>query len=82
MNKEVVVDVRPLHPRDKHSTIFRQWDALPLGGVLKLVNDHDPKPLFYEFSAERPGESKWTYVEQGPERWVVEINRIAGRRGG
>lgn len=75
MKTEIVVDVRELVPREKHPAIFRAWDALPVGGVLKLVNDHNPKPLFYEFCAEREGEFQWHYLEEGPERWVVEITR-------
>lgn len=74
---ETVLDVCNLPPRERHPKIFATWEALPVGSVLRLVNDHDPKPLYYEFSAERPGEFNWAYVERGPERWSVEIKRIA-----
>jgi len=42
-----------------------------------LVNDHDPKPLYYQLSAENPGEFSWVYLEQGPDVWRVRIGRIA-----
>jgi len=42
-----------------------------------LVNDHDPKPLRYQFQAEHPGEFTWDYLESGPEAWRVRIARAA-----
>lgn len=67
------LDVRPIPPRDKHPTIFRTFDALEPGASFVLVNDHNPKPLFYEFQAERPEAFAWEYLEEGPEVWRVEI---------
>jgi len=77
MSQQVLVDVRSMPPRERHPKIFKAWEELPVGGELKLVNDHDPKPLFYEFRAERTGEFEWTAVEQGPEQWTVMIKRVA-----
>ena len=42
-----------------------------------LVNDHDPKPLYYQFAAERAGTFTWQDLEEGPEAWRVEIGRVA-----
>ncbi len=69
------LDVRVIPPRDKHPTIHRTFDALAAGERFVLVNDHDPKPLFYEFQAERPGAFTWTPLEQGPEVWRIEIGK-------
>lgn len=77
MNKEIVLDVRDMAPRERHPRIFAAWEALPVGAALKLVNDHDPKPLYYEFKAERSGEFEWTPIERGPDTWSVEIKRVA-----
>lgn len=77
MSEEIVLDVRNMVPRERHPKIFQAWEALPVGGALKLVNDHDPKPLYYEFKAERGGEFEWTPLERGPETWSVEIKRVA-----
>ena len=71
------LDIRPVPPREKHPTIFRTFDVLPVGGTLLLINDHDPKPLYYQFGFERPGKFEWEYVEQGPQIWKVHIKRIA-----
>lgn len=40
-----------------------------------LVNDHDPKPLYYQFQAELGPIFDWDYVESGPEVWRVTIAR-------
>ncbi|MGW5686669.1 DUF2249 domain-containing protein [Nonomuraea sp. NPDC003754] len=48
----------------------------PAGGTaFVLVNDHDPKPLYYQFAAEHPGAFTWEYLEAGPEVWKVRIGR-------
>lgn len=73
----VVLDVRPIPGREKHPTIFRTFDALKPGESMQLVNDHDPRPLRYQFLAERPDAFEWTYEEQGPEVWRVRIARTA-----
>ena len=72
----VELDVRVLPPRDKHPTIFRTFDALASGEAMVIVNDHDPKPLKYQFSAERPGTFGWTYEADGPDVWRVRIDRL------
>ncbi|MGH8402196.1 MAG: DUF2249 domain-containing protein [Gammaproteobacteria bacterium] len=41
------------------------------------MNDHDPKPLYYQFEAEHTGKFSWIYVMQGPTTWQVEIGRTA-----
>ena len=72
-----VIDVRSLVPMDRHSKIFELVNALEVGGSFILVNDHDPKPLYYQMEAEYPGQFSWSYVEQGPEVWRVEIGKRA-----
>jgi uncharacterized protein (DUF2249 family) len=42
---------------------------------IELVNDHDPKPLYYQFMAERQGQVGWEYLEEGPEVWRVRISK-------
>jgi uncharacterized protein (DUF2249 family) len=46
------LDVREVPPRERHPKIHDAFEALDPGEALTLVNDHDPKPLFYEFEAE------------------------------
>jgi uncharacterized protein (DUF2249 family) len=46
------LDLRDVPPAQRHPKIFDAFDALDSGEALTLVNDHDPKPLFYQMQAE------------------------------
>jgi uncharacterized protein (DUF2249 family) len=70
-----VVDVRELPPPERHPTIFARHAALAPGEAFELRNDHDPKPLRYQFQAECPGAYTWDYLEEGPTVWRVAIGR-------
>jgi len=70
-----VVDVRQTPPAQRHPLIFGTFEQLLRGQSFELVNDHDPKPLYYQFSAEMPGEFEWEYLERGPETWRVLITK-------
>ncbi|WP_369685881.1 DUF2249 domain-containing protein [Thermoflexus hugenholtzii] len=78
------LDVRSVPPPQRHPLIFQTFEALRPGEAFILINDHDPKPLYYQFQYERPGQFEWAYLEQGPEVWRVRIGRIAssGREAG
>ena len=71
----LTLDVRVIPPRDKHPTIFRTFDALASGQSMRLINDHDPRPLRYQLAAERPDAFDWAYEAEGPEVWQVRISR-------
>jgi uncharacterized protein (DUF2249 family) len=71
------VDVRALPPAERHPLIFGRFNTLSVGDAFELVNDHDPKPLFYQFKFEHEGQFTWDYLEQGPKVWRVRIGRIA-----
>ncbi len=74
---EKTIDVRQVAPRERHPLIFQTFDALKEGEFFTLVNDHDPKPLYYQFMHEREGQFGWKYLEEGPQTWRVEIGRVA-----
>ncbi len=69
------LDVRAIPPPRKHPTIFTTFEALGAGESFTLINDHDPKPLYYHFNAELPGLFEWEYLEAGPEIWRVRIGK-------
>lgn len=77
MGDEAVIDVRGMEPRLRHPLIFETFDNLQPGQAFLLVNDHDPRPLYYQFQAERAGQVLWTPQEEGPERWVIRIEKVA-----
>jgi len=69
------LDVREMVPKDRHARIFETFGALAPGESFVLVNDHEPKPLLYQFQNEHDGEFDWWYLEQGPEKWRVVVAR-------
>lgn len=71
------LDVRNEPPARRHELIFENYEALGNGEGFVLVNDHDPKPLEYQFAAEHPSEYTWEYLEQGPTTWRVRIGKPA-----
>ncbi len=74
-NVTTILDVRPIPPPQKHPMIFQTFESLSSGQSFILVNDHDPKPLYYQFVHEHEGQFTWEYLEQGPETWRVQIGR-------
>ncbi|PZR98705.1 MAG: hemerythrin [Candidatus Nephthysia bennettiae] len=75
--ESATLDVRALAPRDRHARIFATFDALRPGAAFRLVNDHDPKPLKYQFAVEHAGEATWEPEQEGPEVWVIRIGKVA-----
>lgn len=69
------LDVRAIAPREKHPTIHRMLGDLAPGQSLRLINDHDPRPLRFELEGDYPGVYAWEYVETGPEMWRVDIRK-------
>ena len=69
------LNVKEMIPRERHPLIFRTFDELAKGDSFVLVNDHDPKPLYYSFLHEREGLFSWQYLEEGPDEWKVKITK-------
>ncbi len=70
------LDATKIEPRYKHSTIFQTYEDLPVGESFILQNDHDPKPLYYQFTAEKGKEFGWEYLQKGPDVWEVKISKL------
>ena len=77
MTNPRTLDVRVIPPREKYPTIFQTFTALAPGESFVLVNDHDPKPLRYQFEYEHTGQFGWEYLEEGPQVWRVAISKVA-----
>jgi uncharacterized protein (DUF2249 family) len=71
------VDVRDIAPRDRHPLVFSTFRSLGIGETLELLNDHDPKPLFFQFQSELPGRFSWDDLQAGPDIWRVRIRKLA-----
>ncbi len=72
-NKQI--DLRTLSPRERHQTVFRTFDALPMERSFEILTDHDPKGLFSQFKRERAANFNWEYTEKGPAQWKVRITK-------
>ncbi|GEM_PF-117978 len=70
------LDLRNIEIWNRHDRIFQEWGALRPGQTLRITNDHDPKPLRYQFEAEYKGQYEWEYEQPGPRDWIVKIKRV------
>ncbi|MEW6034154.1 MAG: DUF438 domain-containing protein [Chloroflexota bacterium] len=76
VTKEMVdLDLREIMPFERHDLIFEKWAALNSGETLRIINDHNPKPLHYQFEAEYKGQYEWEYEQEGPKDWIVRIKK-------
>ena len=62
-------------PHLKHKVIFETFDALQSVEAMLLVNDHDPKPLRFQFQSTLPDKFEWEYIEQGPVTFQIKITK-------
>ena len=69
------LDLRNIPPRDRHPLIFMTFGRLSAGEAMEIVNDHDPKPLHYQFQDVLPGQFDWSYIASGPQLWRVAIRK-------
>jgi len=76
LGPDKVMDVRPIPCSVKHGLIIRTWLELPVGDDFILLNDHDPVPLYYQFSAQWPAAFTWEYLVKGPDEFRVRIKKL------
>ncbi len=46
------LDLREVPPPERHPKIHDAFSGLDSGETLRIINDHEPRPLFYEMKAE------------------------------
>ena len=73
--KELDLKAIPVNERSPDK-ITQAWKELSPGDTLRLINDHDPKPLRYMFQIEFKDSFAWEYKLEGPREWIVEIKKI------
>ena len=62
-NENTVLDIRRIPPRDRHPLILIASTMRSEDFV--LVNDHEPRPLYYQFLIERADRVHLGILEQG-----------------
>jgi uncharacterized protein (DUF2249 family) len=70
-----ILDGRAIPCSVKHGLIAGKCCALPVGGTLELVNDHDPANMRRQFAGLWPGTFEWKYLEPGPETFRIQITK-------
>lgn len=69
------LDVREYPPAKRHELIFKRYEDLNGEDGFVLVNDHDPKPLYYQLKEDFSGELRWEYIQQSDGEWKVLIGK-------
>ncbi len=72
----IKLDLRAIPVFERHPRIFDTWEGLQAEEVLQIINDHDPKPLHYQFEGEYKDSYSWEYLSKGPNEWVVNITKL------
>jgi uncharacterized protein (DUF2249 family) len=76
MRSLVLLDVRPVEPRDRFDRIMGAYESLGSDQTLELVVDHDPKCMYYTLRATRGDDAfRFDYLDQGPETWRVRVTK-------
>lgn len=71
------MDFRPYPPAQRHDMFYRAFADIQPGEAFEFVNDHDPKPLYYQMEAESKDSFRWEYLQKGPEDWKVRVVKLA-----
>lgn len=66
-------DIRPFPPTERHEMFYKAFREIKPGEAFVFINDHDPKPLYYQMEAESTEPFKWEYLEKGPDEWKVRV---------
>lgn len=70
------MDFRPYPPAQRHDMFYRAFADIKPGEAFEFINDHDPKPLYYQMEAESKEPFRWEYLEKGPDDWKVRVSKI------
>ena len=73
------IDARTLPATNRSARIFETFDKLPVGGILELNEESDPRSLRNEFQQNRPGRFSWDARNLGSGRWTIRLERIDER---
>src|SRR5699024_3822279 len=81
MLKTDELDVRTLIPIKRHEKLIKLFKELPAEESFIFINDHDPKPLYYEFRSIFGDVVGWEYLKTDPKEWKVKVTRTDPSEG-
>ena len=67
----VTIDARTLPAQNRSARIFDAFDKLPLGAILELSEESEPRSLRNEFQQYRAGRFSWDARNLGSGRWTT-----------
>lgn len=76
-----LLDALRLSEASREVALFSEFDALSPGSSFVLLSDQPTHSLLARLQGERPGLFEWSPLEEGPERWRVEVTRRAAAPG-
>jgi uncharacterized protein (DUF2249 family) len=66
-------------PREfAHRAALERFSRLRPGQHLLMRSSCEVESLWTVLASAQPGEFRWAYLEEGPERWCVEVTRRQG----
>lgn len=75
------LDVRSLISIKRHEKLLKLFKELPVDDSFIFINDHDPKPLYYEFRSIYGNVVGWEYLQRGGREWKVKVTRTEASKG-
>lgn len=69
-------DIRPYPPTERHEMFYKAFADIKPGEAFEFINDHDPKPLYYQMEAESNEPFRWEYLQKGPDEWKVRVTKV------
>ena len=69
-------DIRPYPPSERHEMFYKAFAAIKPGEAFEFINDHDPKPLYYQMEAESKEPFRWEYLQKDPDVWKVRVIKV------
>ncbi|MBS1548799.1 MAG: DUF2249 domain-containing protein [Bacteroidetes bacterium] len=70
-------DIRPYPPTERHEMFYKAFEEIKPGEAFVFINDHDPKPLYYQMEAESKEPFRWEYLVNGPDEWKVRVVKVS-----
>jgi uncharacterized protein (DUF2249 family) len=72
------LDVREIPPVNRHDRIHEAFEGMEPGETLTIVNDHEPKPLYYGMAAEVPAFDAAGYEvrQDAPDEFVAKFPEV------
>ncbi|HEY8363067.1 MAG TPA: DUF2249 domain-containing protein [Tissierellaceae bacterium] len=67
------IDTSGYDLNSKTEIVLNNFDQLPVGEKMILINDSDPSHIFNELEKKRYGKFEWEYIEKGPDVWKVAL---------